>query len=418
MLDHLGLGALGFVEVLAHVTGEMDEFARAEAPAEFDLAGAGGRDLLLDGLLRADRAAGDDGRLDQVAGIFDVALDVGQFEPLFEELHLEAELPEDVLAAFLGGALELDVGLAGRGLLACVGLVEVFLPGLVELGLELGALLRGLGEHLVIRVAGLDLLVDDHLVEALFLAEDLEGEVELVGQGEPAGEEVVLGLQFGVLDALGDLDFLFAGEQRLVAHLLQVDIERIVRGVGRDGAGGFFFGVLDLLAVRLDLIFVQELDVQVVEDVHDVLDQLRVGGAVGDDLIDVLDGHEAVLLGKTDEQLDLLVDGGADARRDRLVLRRDHEGQLRGDDLGDRRLRRRGFDGRGLVMGRGGLDRGSLRGSGLSRGGLRGDRLHGRLGRGLGGGFDDGLGLLGGFGRLVGGLFVLLIGHLGKIRRR
>ena len=202
-----------------------------------------------------------------------------------------------------------------------------------------------------------------------------------------------------------------------MAHLLQVDVERIVRGVGRDRAGGFFFGVLDLLAVRLDLIFVQELDVQVVEDVHDVLDQLRVGGAVGDDLVDVLDGHEAVLLGKADEQLDLLVDGGADARRDRLGLGRDRDGLLRGDDLGDRRLRRRGFDRGGLVVGRGGLGGGDLR-FGLRGRRLRGDRLHGRLGRGLGGGFDDGLGLLGGFGRLVGGLLVLLIGHLGKVRRR
>jgi hypothetical protein len=132
-----------------------------------------------------------------------------------KNFHLEAELAEDVLAAFLGRLLDLDVGLAGLGLLAGVGLVEALLPALVELGLELGALLRGLGEHLVVGVAGLDLLVDDDLVEAFFLAEDLEGEVELVGQGEPAGEEEFLGAQFGVFDALGDLDFLFAGEQGL-----------------------------------------------------------------------------------------------------------------------------------------------------------------------------------------------------------
>ena len=98
---------------------------------------------------------------------------------------------------------------------------------------------------------------------------------------------------------------MFAGEQRLVAHLLQVDVERVVRGVGRDGARSFFFGVLDLLAVGLDLVLVEELDVEVIEDVHDVLDQLRVGGTVGNDLVDVLDGDVAVLLGEADELLDL-----------------------------------------------------------------------------------------------------------------
>jgi hypothetical protein len=60
-----------------------------------------------------------------------------------------------------------------------------------------------------------------------------------------------------------------------VTHLLQVDVEGVGKERRRHGARGFLFGILDLLAVGFDFILVQELDVQVVEDVHDVLDQLR-----------------------------------------------------------------------------------------------------------------------------------------------
>ena len=91
-------------------------------------------------------------------------------------------------------------------------------------------------------------------------------------------------------------------------HLLQVDVERVVRGVGWDGARGFFFGVLYLLAVGLDLVLVEELDVEIIKDVHDVLDQLRIGSAVGNDLVDVLNRDVTVLLRKTDELLNLFVD--------------------------------------------------------------------------------------------------------------
>ena len=203
-----------------------------------------------------------------------------------------------------------------------------------------------------------------------------------------------------------------------MAHLLQVDVERVVRGVGRDGARGFFFGVLDLLAVGLDLVLVEELDIEIIKDVHDVLDQLRVGGAVGNDLIDVLDRDVTVLLGKTDQLLDLLVDVAADHRVGDWLGRYGGLGQcLRdGHGLGGGSSRLgggHGFAGRGGLHGRLGFRRW-----------LGDDGLHGRLRRGrglsgrLGGSFDNGLGLLGGFDRLVGGLLVLLVGHLGKIRRR
>ena len=287
---------------------DVEQLGRRESPAELDFAAAGGGELVRDGLLRIDRARGVHGRFDKFTGYLDVSLDFGQIQPRLEKLHLETELPKDVLAAFLGSPLDFTVSREGPGLHSGVGLFEVCQPGLVEFGLKFRALLNGLREHLVIGVAGFDLLVDDDLVETFVLTENLMGEGELVWKGEPAGEEETLGAELGILDGLTGLDFLFACEQGLVAHLLQVDVERIVRGVGRFGACGFRFGLRELLPVFLDFVLVEEFDVEAVEGIHDKLDQLRVGGAVGNDIVDILDRDIAVLLRKADEMLDLRVD--------------------------------------------------------------------------------------------------------------
>ena len=77
-LHHLGLGALRLVEVLADLAADVDQLLRREPPAQLDLAGAGHGDLGLDGLLGADRAAVDEGRLEEVAGVLEVVFDISQ----------------------------------------------------------------------------------------------------------------------------------------------------------------------------------------------------------------------------------------------------------------------------------------------------------------------------------------------------
>jgi hypothetical protein len=86
VLDHLGLGALGFVEVLADVAGEVDEARPGRGASGVRSRGCGKRRSPASRPSGADRAADDDGRLDQVAGVFDVALDVRELEPFLEEL--------------------------------------------------------------------------------------------------------------------------------------------------------------------------------------------------------------------------------------------------------------------------------------------------------------------------------------------
>ncbi len=123
------------------------------------------------------------------------------------------------------------------------------------------------------------------------------------------------------LDALGDGDFALAREQLDGAHLAQIHPHGIVgalAGLGFLDLGDGLLGDLDQLVVGvvlgLFLLFflavgvlgLGDVDAHVREHRHDVLDLLRRGGVGGQDFVELIEGHEAALLGL----LDHLLDGG------------------------------------------------------------------------------------------------------------
>ena len=67
---------------------------------------------------------------------------------------------------------------------------------------------------------------------------------------------------FGVFDALGNFDFLLAGEQRDLAHLLEIHADRVIEDI-EAGLFLFFFrfGLLD----AIDFGLVDDLDLEVAE---------------------------------------------------------------------------------------------------------------------------------------------------------
>jgi hypothetical protein len=91
-----------------------------------------------------------------------------------EELRLEAELTEDVLAAIVGSQLYHAIGFTGPGLLIGVDLLKILLPCLINLGFEHCAFICGLREHPVVGVARLYLPDCDHPGVALFLAKNFQ----------------------------------------------------------------------------------------------------------------------------------------------------------------------------------------------------------------------------------------------------
>src|SRR5665213_1020640 len=123
------------------------------------------------------------------------------------------------------------------------------------------------------------------------------------------------------LDALGNGDFAFARQQLDGAHLAQIHPDGIVGALAGLGLLDFGDGLLrdlDQLVVGLvvglflavflavGILGLGDVDAHLGEHRHDVLDLLRRGGVGRQHFIELIEGHEAALLGL----LDHLLDGG------------------------------------------------------------------------------------------------------------
>ena len=153
-----------------------------------------------------------------------------------------------------------------------------------------------------------DFLVHDHAVEAFLgrLGQQFfrDGDVFLGGEAEAVNE--ALHLDLGLLDALADLDFLFAREQRHLAHLVHVHPHRVVQN--------FQAGVLVRFLLLRRFRLPGALGLGLVHDDFHVetaqLGQQRVqilrAEVVRQHVVDVVVGDVAVLLGQVQQRLDRL----------------------------------------------------------------------------------------------------------------
>ena len=162
--------------------------------------------------------------------------------------------------------------------------------------------------------------IDDVAKEDLSLVElvapDDDGLERQRAFAQPCDHRLAAGL-----DALGDRDFALARQQLDGAHLAQIHADGIVGALAGLGFLDFGDGLLrDLdqfvvgLVLGLFLAFflavgvlgLGDVDAHVREHRHDVLDLLRRGGVGRQDFVELIEGHEAALLGL----LDHLLDGG------------------------------------------------------------------------------------------------------------
>ena len=245
-------------------------------------------------------------------------------DKLLGHLLLVIETDEELLQRGVG-LDEFLVGLRLGGLTAGLDHLRVGLVGLLVGALD-GADQRL--ERGKIFVAGIDFLVLDDAVEALAALLQLAGEVEVLARGEAEAVEVLLHHALGVLDALGNFDFLLAGQQRHLAHLLEVHADGIVQdvelGVGLLLVGEFLFlpGRGGLL-VAVDLGRVDDVDLEVAQEHDDGFKFLGIIDALRDRLIQIVPGEIALVLGQLDEVAQALLAlrlAGPD-RTDRLVVR-------------------------------------------------------------------------------------------------
>ncbi len=153
-------------------------------------------------------------------------------------------------------------------------------------------------------VAALDFFVDDDAVEAFLggFGNEFFGEGDVFLAGEAEAVDDAFDFVFGVLDAFGDFDFLFAGEQRDLAHLLEVHADGVVQDVQADLVFVFVrFGLFDAVHFRL----VDDFDFQVAQFAVEIVQFVRGDDAIGQGVVDVVVGQVALFLGQADEFLDL-----------------------------------------------------------------------------------------------------------------
>ena len=110
-----------------------------------------------------------------------------------------------------------------------------------------------------------------------------------------------LDLVFGVLDALGNFDFLLARQQRHLAHLLEVHADRVVQDV-QPGLVLLFLRLRLLDPVHLGL--VNDLDFEIAELDVDLVQVLRGDDSFREGVVDIAVGQVTLLLGQADQFLD------------------------------------------------------------------------------------------------------------------
>ena len=123
---------------------------------------------------------------------------------------------------------------------------------------------------------------------------------------------------FRVFDAFGNFHFLLAGEQRDLAHLLEVHADRVVEDVEFLVCLEFLLlaaiVVAFLVFEAVDFRGVDDVELHVAEALHDRLDIVRIDKVVGEDLVDVVVGQVFLFLGELDEFADLFLNfRGVDA---------------------------------------------------------------------------------------------------------
>ena len=208
------------------------------------------------------------------------------------------------------------------GFAARAGLVaEFFLDGL-DFGAQVGQLLGrqaeflelpfvGLGTALFVGIIGRLGGVFEHVAEVGFARLDSLAHSNHEIEHDRRAQHFFFDFILAGLDALGDLDFLLARQQLEVAHLLEIEPNRVRRLAERirrrRGGLGRFFGLF--LGLDLDLVgafgrdFLEDLDIKILEAVER---GAQVGGRcdiLRQVVVDLLEGQVTLLAAEIDQPL-------------------------------------------------------------------------------------------------------------------
>ena len=167
-------------------------------------------------------------------------------------------------------------------------------------------------ESLHVSLAGLDFLIENDAVKALLAFVELVSEIEIGIGHESKLMEMAGHFHFGILDAFGDFDLLFAGKQRDLAHLLEIHPDRVIKDV--EFLVGFDVLILAVafvaffVFVSINLGSIDDIKLHVAQALHDGLYVIGIDKIVWENLVDVVVGKVVLFLGELDEFADFFLD--------------------------------------------------------------------------------------------------------------
>ena len=109
---------------------------------------------------------------------------------------------------------------------------------------------------------------------------------------------------FGFLDPLGNLHFLLAGQQRHLAHLLEIHPHRVVENIELRFGLLFLFlflGIFLAVLVTIDLGRFDDVDLHPAQPGQNGVELIRVGDALGQRLVQVVEREIALFLRQLDQ---------------------------------------------------------------------------------------------------------------------
>ena len=266
----------------------------------------------------------------QAAAIFPEVLHENRdlLTEVFHDLLLVVEADVEAVEG-----LEVLVELFLQLLLATRCLGGELTEDVVILAVQLAQLIAKLAQALHVALTRLDLLVEDHAVEALLAVGELVGEAKVAVGGEAELVQMFGDLDLGILDALGDFDLLFACQKRHLAHLLEIHADRVVENIEFLVCLGLLLTAAVVIAflvfVAVDFGGINDVKLHVAQALHDGFDIFGFDQIIGQDVIDVIKGQVFLLLRQLDEFADLLLNlRSVDARLLATLVLGEHFGSF------------------------------------------------------------------------------------------
>ena len=145
------------------------------------------------------------------------------------------------------------------------------------------------GEIFHISLATLDFLVEDHSIETFSALDQFTGQIQVGLRDNAKTIDVLQHHVFGLFNAFGYFYFLFPGQKRDLAHLLEIHAHRVVQNIDLGFASLFLFqillGILFPILVAIDFRRLDNVDLQATQPCENQIQFISVSDSLRQRLV-------------------------------------------------------------------------------------------------------------------------------------